>query len=87
MHAHVLHTFAYVSAASAASPAPTQPSMKEAALRAASTKGGGRLRQPPPFVDSFVDGCVVAVQVENSVLPKPAVGMEGRASKISKFQP
>ena len=42
MHAHVLHTFAYVSAASAASPAPTQPSMKEAALRAASTKGGGR---------------------------------------------
>ena len=60
MHAHVLHTFAYVSAASAASPAPTQPSMKEAALRAASTKGGGRLRQPPPFVDSFMDGCVGA---------------------------
>ena len=51
MHAQVLHTFAYVSAASAASPAPTQPSMKEAALRAASTKGGG-------FVDSFMDSCV-----------------------------
>ena len=63
MHAHVLHTFAYVSAASAASPAPTQPSMKEAALRAASTKGGGRLRWPPPFVDSFMDGCVVAVGI------------------------
>ena len=61
MHAHVLHTFAYVSAASAASPAPTQPSMKEAALRAASTKGGGRLRRPPPFVDSFMDVCIVAV--------------------------
>ena len=60
MHAHVLHTFAYVSAASAASPAPTQPSMKEAALRAASTKGGGRLRRPPPFVDSFMDGFVEA---------------------------
>ena len=58
MHAHVLHTFAYVSAASAASPAPTQPSMKEAALRAASTKGGGRLWRPPPFVDSFMYGCV-----------------------------
>ena len=56
MHAHVLHTFAYVSAASAASPAPTQPFMKEAAIRAASTKGGGRLRRPPPFVDSFMDG-------------------------------
>ena len=66
---------------------PTQPSMKEAALRAASTKGGGRLRRPPPFVDSFVDGCVVAVQVENFVLPKPAVGTEGQASKISKFEP
>ena len=46
MHAHVLHTFAYVSAASAASPAPTQPSMKE------STKGGGRRRRPPPFVEA-----------------------------------
>ena len=34
--------------------------MKEAALRAASTKGGGRLRRPPPFVDSFIDGFVGA---------------------------
>ena len=81
MHAHVLHTFAYVSAASAASPAPTQPSMKEAALRAASTKGGGRLRRPPPFVDSFMDGCV-AVQVEDFGLPKSAVGTVGQTSKI-----
>ena len=40
IHAHVLHTFAYVSVASAASPAHTQPSMKEAALRAAATKDG-----------------------------------------------
>ena len=37
--------------------ATTHPSIKEAALRAASTKGGGRLRRPPPFVDSFMDGC------------------------------
>ena len=36
---------------------------------------------------SCVDGCVVAVQVENFVLPKPAVGTEGQASKISKFEP
>ena len=34
--------------------------MKGAALRAASTKGGGRLRRPPPFVVSFMDGCVGA---------------------------
>ena len=66
MHAHVFHIFAYVSAASAASPAPTQPSMKEAALRAASTKGGGRLRRPPPFVDSFMDGGVVAGQAADA---------------------
>ena len=65
----------------------THPSIKE------STKGGGRRRRPPPFVEAarsaacFVDGCVVAVQVENFVLPKPAVGMEGQASKISKFGP
>ena len=67
--------------------ATTHPSTKE------STKGGGRRRRPPPFVEaarsaaSFVDGCVVAVQVENFVLPKPAVGTEGQASKISKFEP
>ena len=41
--------------------AATHPSMKEAALRAASsTKGGGRLRRPPPFVDSFMDSGVGA---------------------------
>ena len=62
--------------------AATHPSMKEAALRAASTKGGGRLRRPPHFVDSFVEGCVVAVQVEDFGLPKPAVGTQGQASKI-----
>ena len=60
MHEQVLHTFTRVSAASAASPAPTQPSMKE------STKGGGRRRRPLPFVEaarsaaSFMDGCVGA---------------------------
>ena len=43
-----------------ASPASPHPSIKEAALRAASTKGGGGLRRPPPFVDSFMDGCVGA---------------------------
>ena len=87
MHAHVLHTFAYVSAASAASIAPTQPSMKEAALRAASTKGGGRLRRPPPFVDSFMDGCVVTIEVEDFGLPKSAMGTEDQASKSSKIEP
>ena len=44
-----------VSIASAASPALTHPSIKGPALRAASTKG-----RPPPFVDSFMDGCVWA---------------------------
>ena len=77
----VLHTFAYISAASAASPAPTQPSMQE------STKGGDRRRRPPPFVeaarsaDSFMDGCV-AVQVEDFGLPKSAVGTVGQTIKI-----
>ena len=55
--------------------------MKEAALRAVSTKDGGRLRRPPPFVDSFLDGCV-AVQVEDFGLPKSAVGTVGQTSKI-----
>ena len=64
--------------------------MKEAALRAASTqggstKGGSRLRRPPPFVDSFMDGCVVAVQGEDFGLPKSAVGMVGQTSKFSQF--
>ena len=51
----------------------------------ASTKGGGRLRRPPPFVDSFMDGCVVAVQVEDFGLPKSAVGTAGQTSKIFKI--
>ena len=40
MQVHVLHTFACASAASAASLAATNPSMKE------STKGGGAKRRP-----------------------------------------
>ena len=60
--------------------ATTQHSMKE------STKGGGRLQRPPYFVDSFVDVYVVAVQVENFVLPKSAAGTAGQASKISKIE-
>ena len=40
--------------------------MKEAALRAASTKGGGRLRRPPPFVDSFMDGFVAAKEAADA---------------------
>ena len=67
--------------------ATTIPSIKEAALRAASTKGGGRLRRPPPFVDSFMDGCVVAVQVEDFGLPKSAVGTVGQTSNIFKILP
>ena len=65
----------------------THPSIKEAALRAASTKGGGRLRRPPPFVDSFMDGCVVAVQVEDFGLPKSAVGTVGQTNNIFKILP
>ena len=74
MHAHVLHPFAYVSVASAAYPAPTQPCMKEAALRAASTKGGGCLRRPPPFVDSFMDGCVGAGEAADAAETYANVG-------------
>ena len=55
---------ATASASATATATATHPSMKEAALRAASTQGGGGLRRPPPCVDSFMDGCVaVAVAV------------------------
>ena len=37
---------------------------------------------PPPFVDSFMDGCVVAVQIEDFGLPKSAVGAVGQTSKL-----
>ena len=60
----------------------THPSIKEAALRAASTKGGGRLRRPPPFVDSFMDGRVADVQVEEFGLPKSGVSTARQRSKI-----
>ena len=87
MQVHVLHTCACVSAASAASLAATNPSLKVAALRAASTKGGGRLRRPPPFVDSFMDGCAVAVQGEDFGLPKSAVGTVGQTTNFHDFDP
>ena len=38
--------------------------MKEAALRAASRQGGGRLRRPPPCVDSLMDECVAVAVAE-----------------------
>ena len=63
----------------------THPSIKEAALRAASTKGGDRLRRPPPFVDSFMDGCVLTVHVEGFGLPKSAEGTVSQTSKIFKI--
>ena len=62
MHVHVLRTFTYVSAAFAASPARTHPSIK------GSTECGGRRRRPSPFVEaarsaaSFMDGCGEAVE-------------------------
>ena len=51
----------------------------------ASTKGGGRLRRPPPFVDSFMDVCVVAVQVEDFGLPKSPVGTIGQTNTILRI--
>ena len=55
-----------VSIASAASPALTHTSRKGAALRAASTKGERRFA-PPPFVDSFLDGCVWAGEAADAM--------------------
>ena len=46
---------------------PTHPSRKGAALRAASTKGGAALRAAPPFVDSFLDGCVWAGEAADAM--------------------
>ena len=62
--------------------AAAHPSIKEAALCAASTKGGGRLQWPPPFVDSFMDGCVVALQIEDFGLPKSAVAKQAKFSEV-----
>ena len=39
--------------------------IEEAALRAASTKGGSRLRRPPPFMD----GCGEAVEAAEAAEP------------------
>ena len=54
----------------------THSSMKEAALCAASTQGGGTSRRPPG-VNSFMDGCVadaVAVaEINPSTINPPAI--------------
>ena len=87
----VLVTLACVSAAFAASLAATNPSMKGAALRAASAKGGGNLRRPPPFVEAarsaatFMDRCVAAVQVEEFGLPKSGVSTARQRSKMFRI--
>ena len=39
------------------------------------------------FVDSVMDGCAVAIQVEDFGLPKSAVGTVGQTSNIFKICP
>ena len=55
--------------------------MKEAALRAASTQGCGRLRRPPPCMDSFMDECV-AVAVAEAVAAAVAMAVAVRTIHI-----
>ena len=65
----ILHIFTHIYAcfaAFAASPAPTHPSIRGAALRAAPTKGGGPPKAAPPFVGSLKDGCVGAGDAANA---------------------
>ena len=56
-----------------------------------STKCGGRLWRPPRFVEaarsvaSFMDRCVLTIQVEDFGLPKSAMGTLGRTSQISRI--
>ena len=58
--------------------------MKEAALRAASTQGGGASRRPP-CVDSFMDGCV-AVAVAETVAVAVSVA-ETVAVAVAEINP
>ena len=55
-----------------------------AALRAASTKGGGRLRRPPPFVDSSGGG-ISALRLVRSARPcaMPAKSVFVLKTKVS----
>ena len=57
--------------------------MKEAALRAASTQGGGRLRHPPPCVDSFMDECVAVAVAEAVAVAVTEAVAEAEAQKIT----
>ena len=63
IHINILYLFTYIYAcfaASAASPAPTHPSIKEAAFGRLHNSGAGASGAPPTVVDSFMDGCVGA---------------------------
>ena len=56
-----LFTYIYVCfAASAASPAPTHPSIKKAAFGRLHNRGAGAIGARSTVVDSFVDGCMGA---------------------------
>ena len=77
---------ATASATASATATATHPSMKEAALRAASTQGGGAKRRPP-CVDSFMDGCV-AVTVAEAVAEAVAVSVaETVAVAVAEINP
>ena len=63
MYTNILYLFTYIYAcfaASAASPAPTHPSIKEAAFGRLHNSGAGAFGARPTVVDSFMDGCVGA---------------------------
>ena len=61
----------------------THSSMKEAALRAVSTQGGGGLRPPPPCVDSFMDGCVAVAVPETVTVAETVAAAEINPSTIN----
>ena len=58
--------------------------MKGAALRAASAKDGGRLRRPPPFVDSFMDGFVAAKEAADAARGVNGASMERQWASMGR---
>ncbi len=54
-----MHIYAYV-VVSAASQAPTHPSIRGGSLRPPPKRGRASFRHPSPFLETFMDGCVGA---------------------------
>ena len=85
MHAHVSYVSVRVSAASAAFPAPTHPSIKEAAFGRLH-KGGAAFGRPPLWIPLWMGVWGLGKQQAQQNLHKYKISHRGRILSVTPFR-